>query len=63
MVHTIRVQHRNEHDSRPKSLLDLAIGVLLVAVGQADAVLVRIEQVRDEVDQVVRSTALTCVNS
>lgn len=63
MAHTIWVQHGNEDNSRTKSLLDLAVGVLLVAVSETDTVLVRIEKVRDEVDQVVRSSALTCVNA
>jgi hypothetical protein len=63
VVHTVWVQHGDEDDSRTKSFLDLAVGVLLVAVGQTNAMLVRIEQIGDEVDQIVGSTTLTRVDS
>jgi len=63
VAHAVWVQHGNEYNSSTKSLLDLAVGVLLVAVSETNTVLVRIKKVRDEVDQVVRPSALTCVDS
>jgi hypothetical protein len=62
MANAIWVGHWNENNSGTEGLLDIRVAVGLIAVGQANAVLVRIEQVRDEVDEVVGTPSFAGVD-
>jgi hypothetical protein len=63
VAHAVGVSHGNEDDTSAERFLDVLVGVDLVAVSQTDAVLVRIQQIRDEVDEVVRAAAFACMDT
>jgi hypothetical protein len=63
MAHAVGVEHGDEDNSSTKSFLNVAVGVLFVAISKANTVLVCVEQIRDEVNQVVGSTAFASMDT
>ena len=63
VANAIGIHQWKEHDSGVQCLDDVSFGVGFGAVSQADGVLLREEQVGNEIDQIIRATALSGVDA